>query len=292
MTERTERPNIDLYDEGPGEGRKRLFLGLTVGTSAIVCVILVLLWVVPYIGLTNMAPWVPAVFGLFVGVLVLVVVWATAGLVLNIVTGRNLPYFKRLRGLTVKLYLPLMTLLGRALGFSKQRIRSSFIQVNNELVNASQKTYAPSELLLLMPHCLQRSKCKLRLTYDIRNCKRCGRCPIDGLLGLSDKYGVDLAIATGGTIARRIVVQKRPRLILAVACERDLSAGIQDTYPLPVFGVLNERPHGPCLDTLVPLDRLEAAMRRFIHAELLAGIDAAAREKADKPVAETADVPS
>ena len=120
-----------------------------------------------------------------------------------------------------------------------------------------------------MPHCLQNSRCAKRLTYNINNCARCGLCPITGLLSLADHYGVHLAIATGGTIARRIVVQKRPKIILAVACERDLASGIQDTYPLPVYGVLNERPNGPCLDTLVPLERLERAIIRFMDPDCL-----------------------
>ena len=60
------------------------------------------------------------------------------------------------------------------------------------------------------------------------------------------------------------MVQRKPRCIIAVACERDLTSGIQDSYPLPVFGILNERPNGPCLDTLVPLDRLEEAIRLFL----------------------------
>jgi hypothetical protein len=94
-----------------------------------------------------------------------------------------------------------------------------------------------------------------------------------GLLDLRDRYGVHLAVATGGTIARRLVVEKRPRFILAVACERDLSSGIQDTYPLPVFGLLNERPNGPCFDTLVSLPMVESALRRFIRPEDLPAED-------------------
>jgi Uncharacterized conserved protein len=70
-------------------------------------------------------------------------------------------------------------------------------------------------------------------------------------------------VATGGTIARRIVVQHRPSLIIAVACERDLASGIQDTHPLPVYGILNSRPFGPCLDTDVALDRVEWAIKEF-----------------------------
>jgi hypothetical protein len=97
-------------------------------------------------------------------------------------------------------------------------------------------------------------------------------------LDLSDRYGVHLAIATGGTIARRIVVQVRPKLIIAVACERDLSSGIQDTYPIPVYGVLNERPHGPCLDTNVQLGMVESALKRFLNR-----LPAGEAEKQEKP---------
>ncbi|EMG35812.1 hypothetical protein PCS_03295 [Desulfocurvibacter africanus PCS] len=265
------------------QARKRLFVGLILGASGLVCLFFVLLWIVPFVGLNAIHPYAPWIWGLVVSALVSVVLWASLGLVLNITTGRSFPFFKRQRGMTVKLFLPLMTLLGRALGISKERIRNSFIKVNNELVRSEAKTYAPQEVLLLMPHCLQNSRCDHRLTYDIDNCVRCGKCPIKGLLELRDKYGVHLAIATGGTIARRIVVQKRPRLIVAVACERDLSSGIQDTFPLPVYGVLNLRPHGPCLDTLVPFPQLEQALRRFLDPAQLAEIDAAAQSQSAKP---------
>ncbi|MEG1610708.1 MAG: DUF116 domain-containing protein, partial [Bilophila sp.] len=53
--------------------------------------------------------------------------------------------------------------------------------------------------------------------------------------------------------------------------ERDLSSGIQDTNPLPVFGVINERPHGPCLDTCVNILRVEHAIRQFIDPEQATG---------------------
>jgi len=256
-------------DDRYGKTRKRLFISLVLGTSGLVCLFLVLLWVIPYVGLTTIHSAAPVVFGTVIIAAILLVLWASLGLVLKIMFGKNLPYFTRMRGVTVRLFLPLMTLLGRALGISKDKIRSSFIKVNNELVASKGNQYTPQEILLLMPHCLQNSHCKVRLTYGVDNCKRCGKCPITGLLELSEKYGVHLAIATGGTIARRIVVEKRPKLILAVACERDLSSGIQDTYPLPVYGVLNSRPFGPCLDTQVALEHLEEALRKFLNPRFL-----------------------
>ena len=244
--------------------RKRLFIGLIFLTSVLVCAALALLWIVPYIGLSH-HPWAAGIWGLVVAASIILVLWANMGLAASVLTGRNLPFTRKLRGLTIKLFLPLMILFARLFGISKERVRNSFIKVNNELVLAESRTYNPTDILLLLPHCLQSSTCSVRLTYFVTNCKRCGLCPIAGLLHLSETYGVHMAVATGGTIARRIVVEKRPKLILAVACERDLSSGIQDTYPIPVFGVLNQRPKGPCLDTCVPMDEMESALKHFLH---------------------------
>ncbi|QJB55839.1 DUF116 domain-containing protein [Pseudodesulfovibrio sp. zrk46] len=251
--------------------RKRLFIGLISGSCFVICLFLMSLWIVPYIGLQSIHPAVSWLLGLIVVFLVGLVSVAYWGLFLNIVNKKPLPGSQRYRGVTVKLFLPLMVLLGKGLGMKKESIMLSFISVNNELVQAEAARYKPEDVLLLMPHCLQNSKCDRRLTYDINNCTRCGKCPIAGLLDLHDKYGVNLAIATGGTIARRIVVQMRPRMIIAVACYRDLASGIQDTYPLPVYGVLNQRPHGPCLDTQVAHYQLEEALHRFLKGEYLEG---------------------
>jgi uncharacterized protein len=273
-----QEPDLSHLQREPSSttsARKRLFIGLITGTSILVCLILVLLWIIPYVGLRTIHPWAPWVLGGIVAGLILCIAWASLGLVLNIHLGHSVLFSSRIRGLTIKLFLPLMTLFGRFAGLSKEQVRSSFIKVNNQLVESESRRYLPQEILLLMPHCLQNSRCKYRLTYDIDNCKRCGDCPLAGLLELRDRYGVNLAIATGGTIARRIVVQTRPRLIVAVACERDLASGIQDTYPIPVYGVLNERPHGPCLDTCVALDEIETVLNRFLLPQEHDGRDAA-----------------
>ena len=97
--------------------------------------------------------------------------------------------------------------------------------------------------------------------------KGCGKCKIRDLLALSRRYNVPVSVATGGTLARRIVVEKKPEVIIAVACERDLTSGIQDSYPIPVFGILNKRPFGPCFDTDVDLPLVENALVTFLDCE-------------------------
>lgn len=259
--------------------RKRLFIGLISASSLLVSAVLALLWYIPVIGFDSIHPYAPWIFGGVMLALILAVLTSAAVLVLNILLGRPVLFSGRVRGLTIKLFLPLMVAVGRLFGISKTRVRNSFIKVNNELVLGEGRRYSADKILLLMPHCLQWSRCSMRLTYDINNCKRCGKCHIKDLLELSEQFGVHLAIATGGTIARRIVVQTRPRMIIAVACERDLASGIQDTHPLPVYGVLNQRPNGPCLDTVIPMEEMHKALHRFLDEESLAA--AQARAQAD-----------
>ena len=244
--------------------QKRIFLGLLTVTVLLFTGLLALLWVVPYVGLPNIHPSLPLVLGLLFAASLLLVLGAVGILGFTVALGRDLPFSRNLRGLLIKLLLPLMTGVGRLFRINKEQVRRSFIEINNQLLLAQHPKAVADELLLLMPHCLQFHECQFRITGNVVHCKRCGKCPIKGLAELSEKYGVGLAVATGGTLARRIVVERRPKLIIAVACERDLSSGIQDSYPLPVFGITNYRPNGPCFDTLVDLERVEEALQTFL----------------------------
>ena len=59
-------------------------------------------------------------------------------------------------------------------------------------------------------------------------------------------------------------MEKRPKLVLAVACERDLTSGIKDCYPLPVIGILNDRPFGPCFNTTVDVRKIDDALSQIL----------------------------
>jgi hypothetical protein len=135
---------------------------------------------------------------------------------------------------------------------------------NRKALAAAASDFRPEDTLILIPHCLQSHLCTVRLTYDPDACRRCGRCPIGGLLDLRDRFGTSFAIASGGTSARRIVEELRPSLILAVACPIDLSLGILDVQPITTVGVLNQWRNGPCFDTWVDSRQLEAALSLFL----------------------------
>ena len=236
-----------------------------IATCLLLALILGVLWYVPYVGMSNIHPALPLVIGGVFGLLVALALGGILLLILTILLGRDLFISGKLRTIIVRIVFPLLIGMGRLFGLSKAQVQRSFIEINNQLVLAQHIHATPDKVLLLMPHCLQFHDCDVRITGKVDNCKRCGKCHIKGLVELAEKYGVGLAVATGGTIARRIVVEKRPRIIIAVACERDLTSGIQDSYPLPVFGVLNRRPKGPCFDTQVDLERISQALDVFLR---------------------------
>ncbi len=170
--------------------------------------------------------------------------------------------YKILRGGVLKVFYPAIMLAGAFVPSKKEAFQNIVIRLNNWVVTKENlsKISPPGRLLLLLPHCLQVDSCKIRLTHNVLNCERCGKCGIKDLIGVAERNKIDLYVATGGNLARRIVKDVGPDAIVAVACERDLSSGIADTYPLPVFGIINERPFGPCLNTKVDLKKIEQAI--------------------------------
>ena len=253
---------IDLYTFT--RPRKRVFIFLLLATSLLFLGIAFLLWWVPYVGLANIHEAVPVILAVFLGAVVLVSIGAVLTLLFTIIRGKNLFFNRRIRGVVIRVLFPLLVGVGRCFGFRKSEIRRSFVPINNQLVMAEAQKVQPEQMLILLPHCLQNHDCAVRITGNVQNCKSCGKCKIKDLAALSEQYHVHVAVATGGTLARKIVVEKRPKIIIAVACERDLTSGIQDSYPIPVFGVFNHRPFGPCYDTDVNIDLVEKGLKTFL----------------------------
>ncbi|MEA1962521.1 MAG: DUF116 domain-containing protein [Bacillota bacterium] len=242
------------------ESRKRVYVGL-MGVSLLVIILIAFvfwlfvqhkeLFISKMLMIIVMGS-VAVLFGiLFIGIL---------GITIMILKRQDISFFQKVSHIADEVLFPLTISVGRLLGINKQKILRSYIAVNNNLVKSKKIKVPGQKILLLLPHCLQNSDCPRKITMDVSNCKQCGKCSIGDLINLANKYHAEIRVATGGTLARKWVKELRPEVIVAVACERDLSAGIQDTGLIPVLGVLNCRPNGPCIDTSVDLNKVEAAL--------------------------------
>lgn len=245
--------------------KKRLFLALILISVAVAALSTYGLWVVSFTGLANISAYLPILLGSLLVTLLIAIVAGIVGIILAIL---GFPTFKVFMGLawsTINLLFPMATRIGRLFDIDKERVERSFIEVSNHLIRQKKIRVRPNKLLLLTPHCIQQESCMHKITSNPDNCHLCGGCQVGDLVLLTKKYGVHLAIVTGGTLARKVIKTLRPHAVVSVACERDLTSGIQDMFPLPIIGILNERPCGPCCNTRVNMKLVEQAVKDFIE---------------------------
>ena len=247
---------MKCYTDNQGRNPKRLFVSFMTGSSVALVAVIATMWSIARPGLLHLNSWLPEVFGLCLLVLAGLMALGIFSMVAGIM-GWPVPRFlhRQTYGLmNILFYVALGA--GRLLHIPRRRIEGSFVAVSNQIIKNRHLKVMPDKLLVVTPHCLQLATCPHKITRDPNNCKRCGGCDIGALVTMAEEMGFHFFVVTGGTLARQTV--------LAIACERDLTSGIQDVYPIPSVGVLNLRPNGPCYNTHVDLEEFRRAIEEIL----------------------------
>ncbi len=208
-------------------------------------VALLLYLVGPRLG--TLSPLVPRILWIVIA-LFAVLQWLYLGvLAASFYSGRNLLPERLLeRGP----YLQLMNYTSLvARGFGKRDwVEHAAIDVYNTLAERRGRTVGKGELLVLIPRCLSKQA-------------------LDGVLEIAGRYEVPVFVATRGQLARRVIRERRPRAVVAVACERDMMTGLRDVAgKLPVLGLTMQLPHGPCRDAAIDLRQMECWVQGLVAA--------------------------
>ncbi|MCX7625284.1 MAG: DUF116 domain-containing protein [Candidatus Sumerlaeaceae bacterium] len=133
----------------------------------------------------------------------------------------------------------------RLFGISKDRLGYSLIEVHNALSARRRRIASNGRILCLAPRCIERSN-------------------IDEIRAVAAAFDCDFYVAPNGALARQKIVQLKPAAIIGIACERDLVTGIRDVgYRLPVLGIANKRPVGPCKGPFIDIEELRRAIITF-----------------------------
>jgi len=246
-------PNQGNYDSPP----RLFFVWSAAGLAAALGIVALGLYLLgPRIGL--LLPAVPTYLWIGLGV-VSGAAWLWWGLILvGYATNRALlPAALAERGL----FLRLMSVTSRVADKFGRRdwVENAAVKVYNALALRRAKKVGEGELLLLIPRCLSKPA-------------------IDGVLALSGKYEVPVFVATRGQLARRVIRERRPRAIVAVACERDMVSGLHDVAGrVPVLGLTMTLPAGPCKDAGLDLVQLEEWVKVFVNEVRQGGSGAGGR---------------
>jgi hypothetical protein len=125
-------------------------------------------------------------------------------------------------------------------------VENAAVKVYDSFAAARGRKVGKGELLLLIPRCLSKAA-------------------LDGVLSIAGKYEVPVFVATRGQLARRVIRERRPRAVVAVACERDMVTGLHDVAgKVPVLGLTMTLPSGPCKDAGLDLGKLEEWVRSYV----------------------------
>jgi len=189
--------------------------------------------------LAALAPALPRAVGwALVGAFGLAGLWLTA-LAVSFYGGVALLPERLLENLTSRI----ARLVGR-----RDWVEHAAIDVYNALAEHRGRKVGKGELLVLIPRCLSKQA-------------------LDGVLAIAGRYEVPVFVATRGQLARRVIRERRPRAVVAVACERDMMTGLRDVAgKLPVLGLTMRLANGPCRDAMIDLDVMESWVRGLVGA--------------------------
>lgn len=226
-------------------GASRYFLFTALGLIAVSAVsALLVLLLAPRLALA--AAWLPR--ALYTGIAIftaLSLVWL--GLIAaSYATSRALlPGRLAERGLLLRT-MNLAWRVGELFGVQRDWTGHAAVEVYDRLAMARARSVRNDELLILIPRCLSRAS-------------------LDGVLEIAKRYNVSAFVATRGQLARRVIRERRPRAVVAVACERDMVSGLHDVAGrVPVLGLTMQLPNGPCKDAAIDLGRMEEFVRRYL----------------------------
>lgn len=110
---------------------------------------------------------------------------------------------------------------GTAGGLSQREAERLFEEVNRTHREAV-LGLDPAEACLFLPHCLRSRDCAGRPGEEGLECARCGRCVIAGLVEAAEALGVRVFCVPGGSLVERLARQYRPKVLLGVACGKEI----------------------------------------------------------------------
>jgi hypothetical protein len=233
-------PNAGNYDRPAG-----LFLAWGGGTLALALggSALLLFLLAPRLALIH--PTLPTALWIGLGSIT-IVTWCWFTLVAgSILSGRPL-LPERLAERGPLLWLMALTSRVSAHFGRRDWVENAAVKSYDFFASRRNQKVGAGELLLLIPRCLSRAA-------------------LDGVLGIAGKYDVPVFVATRGQLARRVIRERRPRAVVAVACERDMVTGLHDVAgKVPVLGLTMTLPAGPCKDAGLDLDKLEEWVRTYL----------------------------
>lgn len=114
-------------------------------------------------------------------------------------------------------------------GFFKEVEGDPWVKFNNCVALKHIKKHKPSNILVLVPYCIQKDGCAVNVVEDIENCTECGMCNIQEIKRLKRRFNIRVKVSPRSLDAFSEIKRIEPDLVIGVACRSRIFKAIKNT---------------------------------------------------------------
>ena len=147
------------------------------------------------------------------------------------------------------------------MGVEETELLRLYVETKNRSLIQSFASTPYNKRILLLPQCLRAKDCPAELGKYGYECQQCGRCNISKIIQLTKDLGYKgTFILPGGSLAKKILLELKPKASLGVACSKELVLGSFLCEKLGVIGQGVALLQDGCINTIVDIKALKEAL--------------------------------
>ncbi len=142
--------------------------------------------------------------------------------------------------------------LATKVGVEEKELFQLYVETKNRSLVKNFASTPYNERVLLLPQCLRSKECPAELGKYGYECQECGRCSVAEIKHVTKNLGYKgTFILPGGSIAKKILLELKPKASLGVACFKELVLGSYLCERLGIIGQGVALIRDGCINTLV-----------------------------------------
>jgi len=151
--------------------------------------------------------------------------------------------------------------IANKLGVEEKELFQLYVEAKNRSLRESFASTPYKERIVLLPQCLRAKDCPAEIGQYGYECQQCGKCSVAKILQLTNNLGYKgMFIMPGGSLAKKILLELKPKASLGVACYKELVMGSYLCEKVGVIGQGVELLKDGCINTVVNMKSLIKAL--------------------------------
>lgn len=152
--------------------------------------------------------------------------------------------------------------IANKLGIEEKELFQLYVEAKNRSLIDSFAATAYNERIVLLPQCLRAKDCPSEIGEYGYECQQCGRCSVAKIVETTKELGYKgIFLMPGGSLAKKIMLELKPKASLGVACAKELVMGSYLCEKVGVIGQGVELLKDGCINTIVDLKILKDALK-------------------------------